>query len=179
LLNRGKTLDPDSKLAKAIGSYTSGTVSRTPAALRDALAEAPANAPQLYRGMVFEQSGAGWDASTADGFIAKLQPGATVKLDASGGLTSWSSSPKVGREFAGLTAAGKIPRGRVETPVLNDIVPGDRRVLFTLKPGAKALNLEPHASQGWRYQKEWVVPSRVTVKSVRHQGSLTLVEVQQ
>jgi hypothetical protein len=111
-------------------------------AMKEALDNAPGNAPALYRGM---RAGRGTVPYDQLGVMATAKPGDAIDMPAS----SWSSDANI---------ATGIARGR--GPM---IAPQFRRnVILALEPGSHSLNVEPHAGD-YAYQREWATGGKLEV----------------
>lgn len=178
-LNAGKPLPTNSPLAMAIYART-GNGDYGPAEhalIVSAVQAAPANAPELYRGFPLSAD-AGWTPETSEAFTDKLVVGAELELK----LGSWTSDPTVSREFAALDDYGNPvggADGRAYTPTGNFVTPDQDRVVFTLSPGAQALNLEPNAAPDFKYQNEAATLGTFKVDDVGIENGVWSVHVTQ
>jgi hypothetical protein len=117
--------------------------------LLDALANSPASAPPLYRGMALWPKDVEGDDRAAARFAA-LKPGDLVALN----LSSWSSAQAIATDFA-----GGYPDPTATVPIM-----------FEVQGGAQALSIAPLLEGGvatdFADQKEWLTGGEFRVESV-------------
>lgn len=165
-LSSGGSIPEDSRLASAIDTWT--TNMNADPIIEQAANVAPESAPTLYRGMSMSPD-YGWTDATSREFIDTLHPGNDLSIK----FGSWTAKPTIADEFAGIEN-GSAVIGEPPTGVV--IQPGEPRVLFQLKPGAGALNLEPAAAPEFAYQREWIPATDRTYHVVDVQRSIDTVE---
>ena len=160
---RGANVQRTRMLAEKDNEYYAGKMkmSRTEKSLKNlitAVESAPANSPELYRGMVVTPE-----------HLGELKAGSSFNLPMSSFTESQPFSESFARKWGPMIARAHAKReGKAEV--------GQHPVVMVLEPKANALNISPLVSER---QAEWITQGEFTITQVGDDNGLTVVHLKQ
>jgi hypothetical protein len=159
---RGANVQRARKMAEGDNAYYAGKLSRTEKGLHKlitAVESAPANSPELYRGLVVSPE-----------HLNDLKEGSAFTLPMSSFTESQPFSESFARKWGPMIAHAHAKREGKEAP--GDMHP----VVMVLEPKANALNISPLVSER---QAEWITRGEFLITQVGDDSGLTVVHLKQ
>ena len=159
---RGANVQRARKMAEGDNAYYAGKLSRTEKGLHKlitAVESAPANSPELYRGLVVSPE-----------HLNELKEGSAFTLPMSSFTESQPFSESFARKWGPMIAHAHAKREGKEAP--GDMHP----VVMVLESKANALNISPLVSER---QAEWITRGEFLITQVGDDNGLTVVHLKQ
>ena len=161
---RGANVQRARKMVEADNNYYAGKMrmGRTEKSLKHLIAavqSAPANSPELYRGMV-----------VSPGHLDELKAGSQFTLPMSSFTESQPFSESFARKWGPMIAEAHAKREGRKLPK------GMQPVVMVLEPKANALNISPIVSER---QAEWITQGQFLITKVGDDNGLTVVHLKQ